>query len=50
MIRKGYTGDNWEATLDKWIEERKSAGVDTLIEELQSQIDAYVAENNITSW
>ena len=50
MIRKGYTGDDWEATLDKWIEERKAAGVDTLIEELQSQIDAYVAENNITSW
>ena len=50
MISKGYTGDNWEATLDQWIAERKAAGVDTLIAELQSQIDAYVEANNITSW
>ena len=50
MIRKGYTGDKWEETLDKWIAERKAAGVDTLIAELQSQIDAYVEANNITSW
>ncbi len=50
MIRKGYTGDKWEETLDKWIAERKAAGVDKLVEELQSQVDAYVSANNITSW
>lgn len=50
MIDNGYMGDEWEATLDKWISERKAAGVDRLIEELQSQINDYVAENNITSW
>ncbi len=50
MIDNGYMGDEWEATLDKWISERKAAGVDRLIEELQNQIDDYVAQNNITSW
>ena len=50
MIDSGYMGDEWEATLDKWISERKAAGVDRLIEELQNQINDYVAENNITSW
>lgn len=50
MIDNGYMGDEWEATLDKWISERKAAGVDRLIEELQNQINDYVAENNITSW
>ena len=50
MIDHGYTGDNWEATLDKWIAERKAAGVDRLVEELQKQVNAYVEENNITSW
>lgn len=50
MISKGYTGDDWENTLNKWIAERKAAGVDTLINELQSQIDEYVKANNITSW
>ncbi len=43
-------GDEWETTLDKWIAERQAAGVDRLIEELQNQINAYVQENNITSW
>lgn len=50
MIDNGYMGDEWEATLDKWISERKAAGVDRLIEELQNQINDYVAQNNITSW
>lgn len=50
MIDQGYTGDNWEATLDQWIAERKAAGVDRVIEDMQAQIDAYVEENNITSW
>ena len=50
MIDNGYMGDEWEATLDKWIAERKAAGVDRLIAELQNQINAYVEENHITSW
>lgn len=50
MISKGYTGDDWEATLDQWIAERKEAGVDTLIAEYQKQLDAFIEENNITSW
>ena len=50
MIDNGYMGDEWEATLDKWIAERKAAGVDRLIDELQNQINAYVEANNITSW
>lgn len=50
MIDRGYTGDKWEETLNKWIAERKAAGVDTLIEEYQNQIDAFVKEYNVTSW
>lgn len=50
MIDKGYTGDDWENTLNSWIEERKAAGVDRLMEELQKQLDQYLEENNITSW
>lgn len=50
MIKGGYTGNDWEETLDQWITERKAAGVDTLIEEYQKQLDAYIQENNITSW
>ena len=50
MIDRGYTGDNWEETLNKWIAERKAAGIDTLMEEYQNQINAYVEEYNVTSW
>ncbi len=49
MLKYGYAKD-WEATLDKWIAERKAAGVEQLIEEYQNQINAYIKENNITSW
>lgn len=50
MIVRGYTGDDWETTLNKWIDERKAAGVDKLIEEYQTQLDAYIEANGITSW
>lgn len=50
MIDRGYTGEKWEETLDKWIAERKAAGVDMLIEEFQNQLNAYLEEHNITSW
>ena len=43
-------GADMEAALDEWIKERKAAGVDKLIEEYQKQLDAFVKENNITSW
>ena len=39
-----------EGALDKWIEERKAAGVDKVIAEYQRQLDEYIKENNITSW
>lgn len=50
MLLKGYTGDEWEDTYNKLMDERKKAGVDQFIEEIQKQIDEYVKENNITSW
>lgn len=46
----GYTGDDWEATYDKFIKARKDAGVDKLIEEVQKQMSAYVKETGLTSW
>ncbi len=49
-IITGCAGDNWEQVLDKWIAERKAAGVDKLIEEFQTQIQAYAKENNITEY
>ncbi len=50
QISKGLGGDNWKAIYDKWMSERKAAGVDQLIAEYQAQIDAYRKEKNITSW
>ena len=50
MIQRGYTGDNWEKTLDKWIAERKAAGVDKLVEVYQKQLDEHRQAKGITSW
>lgn len=50
IISSGYMGEEWEVILDKWIAERKAAGVDKLIEEFQKQLDAYIEANGITSW
>lgn len=50
IIQYGYMGDESEAILDKWIAERKAAGVDKLIEEFQKQIDAHIEANKVTSW
>ena len=32
------------------LKKRKKAGIDKLIEEYNNQIQAYIAENNITGW
>ena len=50
QINGGYHGDNWETVLDKFIAERKAAGVDKLIEAYQEQVNAYAAENGITGF
>lgn len=46
----GYTGEKWEETLQKFIDERKAAGLDEFIAEYQKQLDAYIEAKNITSW
>ena len=50
QIGKGLGGDDWKAIYDKWMSERKAAGEDQLIAEVQAQFDAYRKEKNITSW
>ena len=50
IIYCGYAGDDWEKILDEWIAERKAAGIDKYIAEKQKQLDAYLAEKNITSY
>lgn len=49
QVMYGYR-DDWEDVLAKYISERKEAGVDKLIEAYQEQLNAYIAENNITSF
>lgn len=49
-VTMGAAGADWEATLDKWIAERKAAGVEEIVKEYQRQVDEYVKNNNITSW
>ena len=50
MMQNGYLGADWETTYNKYVEERKAAGVDKLIEEYQKQVDAYIDEYGVTSW
>ena len=50
ILKQGYTGADWEATYNKYIEERQKAGLDRLMEEFTKQIQAYMAEKGITSW
>ena len=47
MVDKCAAGADIEAALDKWIAERKAAGVDKVIEEYQKQLDEYIKANNI---
>ena len=42
----GYTED-WEATYNKYVAERKAAGVDEVIAEFQKQLDEFIKANNI---
>lgn len=47
MVDLCASGAEIEAALDKWIEERKIAGVDKVLAELQKQVDEFVKANNI---
>lgn len=44
-LRKGYLS-NWQETYDEMISKMKGAGIDTVIAEIQSQLDTWRAENN----
>lgn len=48
VLRQGAQGADWEAYYDELVAAHKAAGIDALIEEAQKQLDAYIAENNIT--
>ena len=50
QIDNGVAGDNWEALYNSYVSARKDAGIDELVAEFQSQINAYIQANNITSW
>jgi hypothetical protein len=40
-----YLGNNWEAEYYKYMAKLKNAGLDKVLVELQSQVNAYVAKN-----
>ena len=50
QIDNGVAGDNWEELYNSYMSARKDAGIEELVTEFQSQLDAYIAANNITSW
>lgn len=50
QIDNGVAGDNWEELYNSYVSARKDAGIDELVAEFQSQINAYIQANNITSW
>ena len=43
-------GDDWKTYYDKFMEERKAAGIDKVIAEMEKQFGEYLKEYNITSW
>ena len=50
QLDNGVAGDNWEELYNNYMSARKDAGIEELIAEFQSQINAYIQANNITSW
>ena len=50
QLDNGVAGDNWEELYNSYMSARKDAGIEELIAEFQSQINAYIQANNITSW
>ena len=50
QLDNGVAGDNWEELYNSYVSARKDAGIDELVAEFQSQINAYIQANNITSW
>ena len=47
MVDLCASGVDIEAALDKWIAERKAAGVDKVLEVMQKQLDEFIKANNI---
>ena len=50
QLDNGVAGDNWEELYNSYMSARKDAGIEELIAEFQSQLNAYIEANNITSW
>lgn len=46
----GYLGADWEATYNKFLEEREKAGGAKVMAEFEKQIKAYMEEHNITDY
>lgn len=50
-LGQGILGVNgWEAKYDEFLDALKANGIDTVIADCQSQLDAYLEKNGITSW
>ena len=50
LVDNCQAGADIEKALEDWIKEREEAGVDKLMEEYERQLNAFIAEKNITSW
>ena len=50
ILERGYMGDDWKTYYDKFMEERKAAGIDKVIAEMEKQFGEYLKKYNITSW
>ena len=49
-LEYGYTGDKWEETYAEMRAKLDQLGMPALTEEIQNQVNDYLAENGITSW
>jgi len=47
-LNYGYLGENWEARYNEYVAKLEEAGLNDYIAELQTQLNAYVAERNAT--
>lgn len=50
-LMKGYLGsDGWEAYYNEFIDQLYANGLETVVAEVQNQVNAYIEANGITSW
>ncbi len=49
-LEYGYIGDKWEETYAEMRAKLDQVGMPALTEEIQNQVNDYLAENGITSW